>query len=60
MKVVPYIYWEKPGEKEKLKEIINNTNLTEMEVKRAIAKEFNMSLVDAINVLTTYRENFKN
>lgn len=60
MKVIPYIYWEKPGEKEKLKEIINDDSLSEMEVKRKIAKEFDISLVDAINILTTYRENFKN
>jgi hypothetical protein len=57
MKITQYLYWEKPGEKEELAELIKSTE-SEMTCRKLIAERFDMSMIEAAQVLKLYKEKF--
>ena len=57
MHIISYIYFDKPGEKKKLKDIMES-DLAEMEKVSRIQTEFNLDLAQAFEVCTVYKEKF--
>lgn len=57
MKITQYLYWEKPGEKEELENLIKSTE-SEMTCRKLIADHFDMSMIEASQVLKLYKEKF--
>lgn len=57
MKIIQYVHWTEPGEKERLNALMDNCN-SEMEFRRAIATEFQISMVDASIVFSRFKEEF--
>lgn len=58
MKLLPRIFWEKPGEKEKFQEIMNSDDSTIVKISR-ISRAFSISLSDAQEATQVYNELIK-
>lgn len=58
MKLVHWIYFDKPGEKAKLKQIMDN-NFEEYKQLEAIQKEFEVDMLTASRVIETYNNMIK-
>lgn len=59
MKLSYWIYFEHQGEKDKLKEIIEN-NSNPLMANIAIQEEFNVSLTEAEKIIEIYNNKIKN
>ena len=57
MHLINYIYFDKPGEKKRLREIMES-DLQEMEKVSQIQTEFNFDLPNAFEVSNVYKEKF--
>ena len=58
MRLGYWIYFEKPGEKQKLCQIMND-NFEEYKQLEAIQKEFNLDILTASRVIETYNSSIK-
>lgn len=57
MEVVQYIRFTKPGEKSRLYNLFDKCN-TEMELRRAIVSEFEVSNIDASIIMSRFKNDF--
>lgn len=57
MKIVQYVYWTEPEERKKLQEVMQKCN-GEMEFRRKVASEFNISPMDAAVVVKRFKNEF--
>lgn len=58
MKLSYWIYFEEPGEKERLKEIMENCKESYEQLQK-IAEEFNVDMTVASRVIQIYNEHIK-
>lgn len=58
MKVEAWIHFEKPGEKEKLKEIVESSSSNILATK-AVQEEFGLSLIDSNTVIEMYNKRIR-
>ena len=58
MKIENWVKFEKPGEKDKLKTIIETND--ELQAISQIAQDFNMDLMDATSVYNIFKERMTN
>lgn len=57
MKIIQYVEFTEPGEKEKLEQLMKDSN-SELELRSKIAKTFKMSNIDAGAVVVRFRSKF--
>ena len=57
MEIVQYVRWTEPGEREKLQEIMQQC-CGEMEFRKKVASEFNISLMYAVFVVKRFKNEF--
>lgn len=58
MKLVPKLFWETPGEKEKFGKLIEGKELYEAII--TISNEFSLDITDAKSAVETYNQYIKN
>lgn len=58
MRLEYWLYFESSGEKERLKEVVNNAT-SEIDAISKIQETFNMSLSDAYEVLNIFKNKLK-
>lgn len=57
MQIISYLYWNKPGEKEELTALVT-AEPSEMICRKKIAQKFDVSLVEAAQILKVFKEKF--
>lgn len=57
MEIIQYVHWTKPGERERLQEVMQQCS-GEMELRKKVASEFNISPMDAAVVVKRFKNEF--
>lgn len=57
MEIIQYVHWTEAGEKKKLESIMQQCN-GEMELRKKVAAEFNISSMEAAVVVKRFRNEF--
>lgn len=57
MQIVQYVYWDKPGEKDKLNNLLHSCT-SEMQLRKRIAEEFQLSYIEAGVVFSKFKDKF--
>jgi len=57
MQIISYLYWDKPGEREELAKLVQSEP-SEMLCRKKISQQFDVSLVEAAQILKVFKEKF--